>query len=81
MGEDLLQYFPDAEVNVVDSISTGGDIQIFVGTDSTSVPESSNSTTTESDEDVDDEGEDEASSDSSNSDSEDSSGYDFSEGQ
>ena len=38
MGEDLLNYFPDAEINVVDSISTGGDIQIYVGTDSTKVP-------------------------------------------
>lgn len=42
MGEDLLAYFPDADINVVDDISTGGDIQIFIGTDSTSVPESTN---------------------------------------
>lgn len=37
MGQDLLTYFPDAEINVVDSISTGGDIQIYIGTDSTNV--------------------------------------------
>lgn len=36
MGEDLLTYFPDAEIEV-DEIDTGGDIQIYIGTDSTDV--------------------------------------------
>lgn len=36
MGEDLLQYFPDAEIEIGE-IDTGGDIQIYIGTDSTSV--------------------------------------------
>ncbi|MCI6858868.1 MAG: LCP family protein [Eubacterium sp.] len=39
MGEDLFTYFPDAEINRVDEISTGGDIQIFIGTDSTRIPD------------------------------------------
>ena len=79
MGEDLLNYFPDADINVVDSISTGGDIQIYIGTDSTDVPQSSSDTTTASDEDVVDDGSDSA--DDSNTDSTASSGYDFSQGE
>lgn len=83
MGQDLLTYFPDAEINVVDSISTGGDIQIYIGTDSTNVPEGSGSDTSSSDT------EDETVTDSSLDDSSDStyatdtddtttsSGYDF----
>lgn len=79
MGEDLLNYFPDADINVVDSISTGGDIQIYIGTDSTDVPQSSGDSTTDSDEDVVDDGSD--SSDDSDTDSTASSGYDFSQGE
>lgn len=75
MGEDLLNYFPDADINVVDSISTGGDIQIYIGTDSTDVPKSSGDSTTVSDEDVVDDGSDSA--DDSNTSSE----YDFSQGE
>lgn len=36
IGEDLLKYFPNADVSVGD-ISTGGDIQVYIGTDSTTV--------------------------------------------
>ncbi len=36
MGEDLLTYFSDATIEV-DEIDTGGDIQIYIGTDSTDV--------------------------------------------
>lgn len=51
MGEDLLTYFPDAEITVVDEISTGGDIQVYIGTDCTNVPEvTSDGTTTDDDE-------------------------------
>lgn len=75
MGEDLLNYFPDADINVVDSISTGGDIQIYIGTDSTDVPQSSGDSTTVSDEDVVDDGSDSA------GDSNTSSEYDFSQGE
>lgn len=75
MGEDLLNYFPDADINVVDSISTGGDIQIYIGTDSTDVPQSSGDSTTASDEDIVDDGSDSA--DDSNT----SLGYDFSQGE
>ena len=76
MGEDLLNYFPDADINVVDSISTGGDIQIYIGTDSTDVPQSSGDSTTDSDEDVVDDGSDTA---DDSTDSTTSSGYDFSQ--
>lgn len=79
MGEDLLNYFPDADINVVDSISTGGDIQIYIGTDSTDVPQSSGDSSTASDEDVVDDGSDSA--DDSSTDSTTSSGYDFSQGE
>lgn len=79
MGEDLLNYFPDADINVVDSISTGGDIQIYIGTDSTDVPQSSGDATTASDEDIVDDRSD--SSDDDNTDSTTSSGYDFSQGE
>ena len=79
MGEDLLNYFPDADINVVDSISTGGDIQIYIGTDSTDVPQSNADSTTASDEDVVDDGSDSA--DDSSADSSTSSGYDFSQGE
>lgn len=79
MGEDLLNYFPDADINVVDSISTGGDIQIYIGTDSTVVPQSNADSTTASDEDVVDDGSDSA--DDSSTDSTTSSGYDFSQGE
>lgn len=41
MGEDLLEYFPDAEI-YVDEIATGGDIRIYLGSDSTNVPEITN---------------------------------------
>ncbi len=43
MGEDLLDYFPDADI-YVDEISTGGDIRIYLGSDSTNVPEITNQT-------------------------------------
>ena len=79
MGEDLLNYFPDADINVVDSISTGGDIQIYIGTDSTDVPQGNADSTTASDEDVVDDGSDSA--DDSSADSSTSSGYDFSQGE
>ena len=36
IGQDLLKYFSGAEVSVGD-IDTGGDIQIYVGTDHTNV--------------------------------------------
>jgi len=88
MGEDLLNYFPDAEINVVDSISTGGDIQIYVGTDSTKVPEGSGESTT-AEEDVDDESDDSTSDDDTEEsqsvdnteDTDTSDGYDFSSGE
>ena len=88
MGEDLLNYFPDAEINVVDSISTGGDIQIYVGTDSTKVPEGSGESTT-AEEDVDDESDDSTSDDDTEKsqsvdnteDTDTSDGYDFSSGE
>lgn len=56
MGEDLLTYFPDADIEV-DDIDTGGDIQIYIGTDSTDVggEDSSSYSGTSSDEDTDDE--------------------------
>lgn len=53
MGEDLLTFFPDAEINVVDEISTGGDIQVYIGTDSTDVPESSGTATTDTEDETD----------------------------
>lgn len=77
MGEDLLKYFPDADINVVDSISTGGDIQIYIGTDSTDVPKSNSDATTASDGDVLDDGSDSADDDSADSTT--SSEYDFSQ--
>ena len=86
MGQDLLTYFPDAEINVVDSISTGGDIQIYIGTDSTNVPAGSDSTTDTEDETVTDSSLDDESdsTDSTNStdvgdadDTTTSGGYDF----
>lgn len=40
MGEDLLEYFPNATISV-DDIDTGGDIQVYIGTDSTNVGSSS----------------------------------------
>ncbi len=51
MGEDLLKYFPNAEITT-GSISTGGDIRIYIGTDSTDVGETS-SDTDDSEEDSD----------------------------
>lgn len=78
MGEDLLNYFPDADISVVDSISTGGDIQIFIGTDSTSVPKSSSDGTTATDEDVAVDGSDSDFYGDSSDDTSDSSSYDFS---
>lgn len=78
MGEDLLNYFPDADISVVDSISTGGDIQIFIGTDSTSVPKGSGDSTASSDEDVADDSSDSDIFDDSSTDSTDTSLYDFS---
>ena len=86
MGQDLLTYFPDAEINVVDSISTGGDIQIYIGTDSSNVPAGSDSTTDTEDETVTDSSLDDESdsTDSTNStdvgdadDTTTSGGYDF----
>lgn len=86
MGQDLLTYFPDAEINVEDSISTGGDIQIYIGTDSTNVPAGSDSTTDTEDETVTDSSLDDESdsTDSTNStdvgdadDTTTSGGYDF----
>ena len=86
MGQDLLTYFPDAEINVVDSISTGGDIQIYIGTDSTNVPAGSDSTTDTEDETVTDSSLDDESDSTDSTDSTDvgddddtttSGGYDF----
>lgn len=81
MGEDLLNYFPDADISVVDSISTGGDIQIYIGTDSTTVPEGSGESTTAAEEvdESDAGGTDSSTPDSS--DSADDAGYDFSSGE
>ena len=42
IGEDLLQYFPNAEIENVGSFATSADIQIRIGTDSTDVPEITN---------------------------------------
>lgn len=42
IGEDLLEFFPGAEITV-GSIDTGGDIQIYVGTDHVSVGNDSDS--------------------------------------
>ena len=36
MGKDLLKYFPDAKIETGD-IDTGGDIRVYIGTDSTDV--------------------------------------------
>lgn len=48
MGEDLLAYFPDAVIKVGD-IDTGGDIQVYIGTDSieTGEPEGASADTTD----------------------------------
>ena len=50
MGEDLLQYFPDAEIEV-GKIDTGGDIQIYIGTDSTDVGSGTEEDVTDTDND------------------------------
>ena len=42
MGEDLLEFFPNAEIEVVDSFATSADIQVRIGTDSIDVPEITN---------------------------------------
>ncbi len=42
IGEDLLEYFPNAEIETVDSFATSADIQIRIGTDSVDVPEITN---------------------------------------
>ena len=42
IGEDLLQYFPNAEIENVGSFATSADIQVRIGTDSTDVPEITN---------------------------------------
>lgn len=53
MGEDLLQYFPDAEIETGE-IDTGGDIQIYIGTDSTIVGDGSTEELTTDDSEKDD---------------------------
>lgn len=83
MGEDLLTYFPDATIEV-DEIDTGGDIQIYIGTDSTDVgggDSSYSSGSSGEDEEEDDYSYDsgtdaEDGSDSYSDDEEDSYGYD-----
>ena len=72
MGEDLLEYFPDADLSVVDSISTGGDIRIYVGTDYTDVPEVTNYSNEEDEEYEDEDVSEDTSDDSSYDDSSDS---------
>lgn len=79
-GEDLLTYFPDAEITVVDSIPTGGDIRIYIGTDYTEVPEISSSGTTSDEwgESVESDEDDTDSTEEEDYDSSDEgSGYDF----
>lgn len=49
MGEDLLQYFPDATIEV-GRIDTGGDIQVYIGTDSIEVGGAAKETETEDEE-------------------------------
>lgn len=60
VGEDLLEYFPDADIVIVDSIPTGGDIRIRIGTDYTDVPEVSSTQADDSDEDYEEESDDES---------------------
>ena len=50
MGEDLLRYFPDAEIEV-GKIDTGGDIQIYIGTDGTDVGSGTEEDVTDTDTD------------------------------
>lgn len=54
IGDDLLTYFPDADITQVDSISTGGDIQVFIGTDSTNVPAVDDTSLTTTEDETDD---------------------------
>ena len=65
MGEDLLAYFPNAEITVVETIPNGGDIAIYVGTDYTDVPEVSSENVTSEDEETDYSFDDDNSEDSS----------------
>ena len=55
LGQDLLKYFPNADIQTGD-IDTGGDIQVYIGTDSTTVGgESGQKYTGEDQEDEEDE--------------------------
>ena len=51
MGEDLLTYFPDADIEVGE-IDTGGDIQVYIGTDSTDVGGGDSTVSDDPDEDT-----------------------------
>jgi anionic cell wall polymer biosynthesis LytR-Cps2A-Psr (LCP) family protein len=74
IGQDLLKYFPDASIET-DDIETGGDIQIYIGTDSINVgkSESDSSDESEDEDDSDDDKKDEKKKDKKkdNKDSED----------
>ena len=60
VGEDLLEYFPDADIVIVDSIPTGGDIRIRIGTDYTDVPEINSTQADDSDEDYEEDSDNES---------------------
>jgi hypothetical protein len=53
MGQDLLKYFPEARIETGE-IETGGDIQVYLGTDSSSVGVSENYSDSDKDEESDD---------------------------
>jgi hypothetical protein len=53
MGQDLLKYFPGARIET-DEIETGGDIQVYLGTDSSNVGVSDSYSESDKDEDSDD---------------------------
>ena len=70
MGQDLLKYFPGADIETGE-IETGGDIQVYIGTDSTSVGTSDQSYESyDSEEDTESEEEDTESSTESETDEE-----------
>lgn len=51
IGRDLLKYFPDAYIET-DEISTGGDIQVYIGTDSINVGKSEDDSDSSDDSDT-----------------------------
>ena len=54
LGQDLLKYFPNAEITEVSATPSGGDIAIYIGTDHVDIPEiSADATTREEDDDSD----------------------------